>query len=335
MVGDASRPARADGGPSTTAAGIDPEIVAYLRSISVAHEPRVAELTPTQARARLARRRAGAGSVSEMASFADLALPGADGELDCRLYRPSRDVDLVIVYFHGGGWVTGDLQTADGSARRLAKAAGAEVLSVNYRLAPEHRFPAAVHDARLATEWAAEHIATGRALALAGDSAGGALAAVCASARHRPSVPISAQLLAYPVTDCDMQRASYRRRLEIYPLVREDMEWYWQQYVPDPRQRVDPDASPLRADDLSDAAPAVFVLAAHDPLLDEGRAYARALERAGVSVRSFEYATAVHGFLGMPGRIALRDRALADACGALRELAFQHTDHSNRTRRAE
>ena len=301
---------------------LDPQIAEYVGQLAGAGEPPLTELTPNAARARLKARRAVAGPPLPMQSATDVTIEVGGRTLGARLYEPSAASDHVIVFLHGGGWVTGDLDTADASARRLARAAGADVLSVDYRLAPEHPFPAALDDARAAVRWMRGRDRT-RPLVVAGDSAGGNLAAVCAQGELRSEVAIAAQFLCYPVVDSELTRASYRQIPAELPLGRGEMGWYWEKYVPDPEARSDPRVAPLHSPILDTAAPAVLVLAGHDPLLDEGREYARRLRAAGVPTRVLEYPGAVHGFLGLPGQLGLRDRALAQATAALRGLLFE------------
>lgn len=301
---------------------LHPEIAAYLTALAAREEPRQSALDPVDARQRLSRRRRVTRRMPVMHKVDDLVLRETAVPLRCRRYLPSSSADLVIVFFHGGGWVTGDLETADGSARRLAKATSGEVLSVDYRLAPEHPFPAAVEDARHAIVWAGNQLAAGRPLVVAGDSAGGNLAAVWASGYADLATEVRAQLLSYPVLDCALDRPTYCDCPDIYPLRRQEMEWAWDHYLPDRGRRADPRATPLHVPDLSNAAPAVIVLAGHDPLREEGQEYASRLRAAGVRVRGFEHAGAVHGFLGFPGDLPFRDRALAQSSEAVRELAF-------------
>jgi acetyl esterase len=309
---------------------LDPEIADYLRRRAAAGTPRTAELTPAEARRRLREARAVAAPRPEMSSVEDLVMPGPAGKLGCRLYRPVEAADLLLVFFHGGGWVVGDLETSDGSARRLAAATGVDVLSVDYRLAPEHPFPAAVRDAEAAIAWARERLGAGRRLVLAGDSAGGNLAIVGALRARDHGFPVDAQVLAYPVVDCDLDRPAYREAGDLLPLRRVEMAWNWDHYLPDRESRRDPEAAPLYAD-LAGAPPTVLVLAGHDPLVEEGRDLAAALRRADVPLRLLEYPGATHGFLAMPGDFRLRDRALAETAKALHCLLCDCSDHRSST----
>ena len=228
------------------------------------------------------------------------------------------------MYFHGGGWVIGSLETHDGTCRELAAGAGCVVVSVDYRLAPEHRYPAAAEDCYAATRWCAEHAAElaidARRIAVGGDSAGGNLAAVVAQmARDRGGPGLVLQLLVYPVTDHDFGTASYRDNAAGYLLTAADMRWFWGHYLGDDTARgAEPYASPLRAASLAGLPPALVITAELDPLRDEGEAYARALEAAGVAAKLHRYDGMIHGFFGMS---AIMDQAVAavrEATGTLR-----------------
>ncbi len=224
----------------------------------------------------------------------DVALP--DG-LRLRCYTPRQvRTGVVLVWFHGGGWVSGDLGYSDVFCRVLADGVGCEVRSVDYRLAPESRFPAAVEDALRAVSYS-----TGEGPVLvAGDSAGGNLAAVCA--QQLASDRIVGQLLVYPVLDCDLTRPSYRRNDGLVLGPRE-MAWFWDQYAPRLADRSSPKLAPLLAATVHGTAPAVIAVAGHDPLYDEGVAYARRLREAEVAVTLLDFPGLVHGFLRLTGSV--------------------------------
>ncbi len=247
------------------------------------------------------------------------------GEIPVRIFTPAGEKPLpALVYFHGGGWVTGDLDTTDLRCRILAEWAGCVVVSVDYRMAPEHRFPAAVEDSYAATCWVADHTGElgvdARRLAVGGDSAGGNLAAVVAIlARDKGMPTIAFQYLVYPVTDCDLRRASYIENDEGYGLSAATMRWYWAQYVPNEADRTNPLASPLRAPDLRGLPPAFVITAEYDPLRDEGEAYAQRLREAGVPVQLKRYSGLIHGFLGQAGELDQGKIATIDSATALRE----------------
>jgi acetyl esterase len=248
----------------------------------------------------------------------DLSIPGPEGPatpLAVRAYTPESafdDARPVLVYFHGGGWVRGDLDTHDGLCRLLAEAADCVVCSVDYRRAPEHPFPTPVHDAYAATEWAAEYasIVGGdpARIAVGGDSAGGNLAAVVTlMARERDGPAIDHQVLLYPVTDYAFDTDSYEENASGYLLSRASMRWYWARYLDDEIDGANPYASPLRAPDLSGLPSATVVTAGYDPLRDEGAAYAERLRAAGVSVTHAEYPGMVHVFASFPTLDRARD----------------------------
>src|SRR5262245_52586509 len=239
------------------------------------------------------------GPKESVAAVDDVTVEG----VPVRLYTPEAgNDDRLVVYFHGGGWVIGSLDTHDGSCRALANRSGSRVASVGYRLAPEHRFPAAVEDCWTVTRWALDQKA---AVAVAGDSAGGNLAAVMALRAHDQGQPLVGQALVYPVTDWQFDTASYARNAEGYGLTLPAMRWFWDHYLGGADGR-HPEASPLRAESLAGVAPALVVVCEFDPLRDEGVAYAERLREAGVPVRLSEYEGMIHGFIRMP---ALIDRS--------------------------
>lgn len=239
----------------------------------------------------------------ELARVETLSIAGQDGALRIRVYQPHGETPQpVCLYFHGGGWVLNSIDTHDDLARRLAAAGGCSVISVDYRLAPEHKYPAAVEDAWSALEWTArqggEYGIDASRIAVCGDSAGANLAAVlCLLARDRQGPAIKAQILAYPITDCDFDRFSYQTNAEGYFLTRSQMQWFWEQYVAAPEQMREPYASPLLADSLAGLPPAVVLTAEYDPLRDEGEAYGRALAAAGIPATLVRYPGMIHGFL--------------------------------------
>jgi len=244
-----------------------------------------------------------AGAGPEMADVTDRTVPGPDGEIPVRVYRPTDRERPALVYFHGGGFVIGSPATSDPVARHLADRADCVVVSVDYRLAPEHQFPAAVEDAYAATEWVARNPAAvgadGR-LAVAGDSAGGTLAAVVSlAARDRDGLAIDHQVLNYPATSPDDDWASREQNAGGYFLVEEDVEWFEDCYRDSWVHEANPYAVPMNACDLSGLPPATVVTAGFDPLRDEGAAYAERLADAGVPVEHRNYEDMIHGFVGM------------------------------------
>jgi acetyl esterase len=218
--------------------------------------------------------------------------------------------------------VLGSIVSSHATTSTLAHRSGCTVVSVDYRLAPEHPFPAAVDDAWAAMKWVVEHgdeIGAPGPLAVGGDSAGGNLAAVLARRARDEGIPVALQLLVYPVTDAAMDTASYQENATGYWLTRAGMEWFWGQYAPDGDDRFHPDASPLRAGDLRGVAPALVITAEYDPLRDEGEAYAARLSEAGVPVTMRRYDGMVHGFFRLPAMIDRSEDALREASNALRD----------------
>ncbi|MFD4668588.1 alpha/beta hydrolase [Lentzea sp. NPDC058450] len=226
-----------------------------------------------------------------------------NGQLELRVLTPQDTPRAIVVYYHGGGWVHGSPAEYDHLARRLAAEVKAVVVLARYRLAPEHLFPAAVDDATEAARWVCEsrHELTGAPvpIVVAGDSAGGNLAAVVARRARDLGLPVDLQVLVYPVTDADTDRPSYLAAENQLMVSRDTMNWYWDHYVPDLADRLHPDASPLRAEDLRGLAPAIVLLAEHDVLRDEGQAYATALAEAGVPTRVHQMPGQMHGFLNL------------------------------------
>jgi acetyl esterase len=275
---------------------LDPDAELLRQALLVAAMPALETLTPPAAREMLAaaRRRAGVTG-PELASVSDLDAGG----VRARLYRPTDGVLPVVLFLHGGGWVLGDLDSHDALARHVAAASGAAVLAVDYRLAPEHRFPAAVDDAAAALRWLATEAHTlgldGSRIAVMGDSAGGNLAAVLAlMARDGDVPPIRVQVLAYPVTEVTLEQASHALSGVGVTLTGAGMRWFRDHYLG--TASADWRAAPLRAD-LAGVAPALVLTAGIDPLCDEGIAYAARLAMAGVQLEHRHYPGQMHGFL--------------------------------------
>jgi acetyl esterase len=248
----------------------------------------------------------------------DRTVPGPDGEIPVRVYRPTTDGEYpVAVYYHGGGWVIGDLDSHDAVCRHLCETAGAVVVAVDYRLAPEDPFPAAVRDAYGALEWVAanpEEVGGTGGLSVAGDSAGGALAAVVSlMARDRDGPGIDRQVLVYPVTSPSDDWSSRRQNAEGYYLVEDDMRWFANSYFGDDIHARNPYGLPMNACDLSGLPAATVVTAGFDPLRDEGVAYAERLREAGVDVVHRNYDDMIHGFVNMiapPSELATAHEAV-------------------------
>ncbi|MGW6460553.1 alpha/beta hydrolase [Streptomyces sp. NPDC055078] len=262
--------------------------------------------TPEAARAQNAALRELYRPRPDMARVEDRRLGGADAHFDVRLLIPDTSPAGVLVYYHGGGWVMGDLPGFDTLGRILAHRTGCAVVLVGYRLAPEHRYPTAAEDAWTALRWTDEHLEdiAGRRVPLivAGDSAGGNLAAVTAlRARDAGGPDIALQVLVYPVTDCDPDTASYRDPANQLLLSADTMAWFWDHYAPDEADRTHPDAAPLRAEDLTGLPPTEVLTAEHDVLRDEGEAYAARLTQAGIPTRLRRFEGQMHGFFTLPG----------------------------------
>ena len=294
--------------------GLDRDLAGMLEKAAAAGLPSIAELTPDEARERVREGDALCPAGPAMRTVTEQRLGPA--EIPVRRYEPADPrAPAAVVWFHGGGWVTGDLNYSDEICRLIADTAGCEVLSVDYRLAPEHRFPAAVEDGLAAVRSVATGGAGGlpRPVVLAGDSAGGNIAAVCAQQlAPDPDLALAGQLLVYPVLDDDVTRDSYRRNDGLVLGPRE-MGWFFDQYCP-PSERRSPLFAPLRARELAALPATTIAIAGHDPLYDEGAAYARALAAAETEVTLLDYPSLVHGFLRFTGVVPA-------AAAAAREVA--------------
>jgi acetyl esterase len=308
---------------------LDAASQSLLAQLAAAGSPPVHESTPAVARMSGPVLAQLSGPGPEVGAVAEHDLPAPDGgSFRVRVLTPPGRPAAVVVYLHGGGWVTSDIDYQyDTMARQLALASGTVLVMVNYRKAPEHPFPTAVEDSWAGLLWADAHRAelagADVPLVIAGDSAGGNLAAVMAQrARDRGGPHLDLQILVYPVTDCDFSRPSYNAPENQLLLSRPTMEWFWHHYLPDPQARTQPDASPLRHPDLRGLPPAYVLLAEHDPLFDEGLDYARALEAAGVPVECetaegqmhifFQMANLLPGYAEGLEKVAARIRTVAD-----------------------
>jgi acetyl esterase len=331
MTGGSDEGSANGGGGDMKASSLDPGAQRVLKLIEQSGRPPYETLEPEVARELY---RAGRFVLQpdppNVAGLRDLDVPGPAGALRLRLYRGSgtrpEEALPALIYLHGGGWVFGDLDSHDGVCRMIANAARCAVISVDYRLAPEHKFPTAVEDAFAAAQWIAANTAAlavdPERIAIAGDSAGGTLAAVvCLMARDAGAPLLRLQALVYPATDMAMTRASHRAFTNGLPLTHTTMLWFRELYLRDAADRADWRASPLRAADHSGLPPALVLTAGFDPLRDEGDAdaYARRLEEAGVAVthRCFEHQ--IHGFLTMGRFISASSQAIRDIAAALRD----------------
>ncbi len=307
---------------------LDSQVQAVIDFVVASGRPPLSTLTPAAAReVAKVMFTAFAREPEAMAAVEDSSLPGPAGAIPVRLYRArgtSRDQVLpVMVYFHGGGFVIGNLDSHDRVCRTLANRAGCTIVAVDYRLAPEHPFPAAVADAWAAVEGVRARAGglgiDGRRVAVGGDSAGGNLAAVAALLARDANIPVAAQLLVYPVTDLAGGTGSYREFADGYMLTRDTMEWFSRLYLARPEDAADWRASPLRAANVSGLAPALVLTAGYDPLRDEGKAYAERLAGAGTPVRYRCFDGLIHGFLGMTKAVAAADEAFEECAAALRQ----------------
>lgn len=291
----------------------------YIRACLVEGRD-VTRLSPTEARAleRSGRERYGVGP--DMARVENIELPVSGGAITVRVVYPVQRPTAVVVYFHGGGWVTGEIGDYDALLRTLAREAGCAIALVEYRKAPECPFPAAVHDAIQATHWLADNVAKRMAapsgIIVAGDSAGGNLAAAVAQSAVTGAAPTPLlQILIYPVLDCDFTTRSYVSDENQLLLTREAMQWYWNHYAPDPADRLNPLASPARAVSVAGLPPALVITAEHDVLRSEGDDYARRLRDEGVEVEHVTFGGQAHGFFSLhnvlPASAAAR-RLIAD-----------------------
>ncbi|BFV55165.1 alpha/beta hydrolase [Kitasatospora sp. CMC57] len=289
---------------------LDPQVLALRARRAEAGTPPLYTLTLDQARAAdLAAVQAAGGTPEPVHSVTELEVPGPGGSLAMRLHRPHGGARLpALVYLFGGGWTLGSLDTCDAICRRLANAAGCVTVSIGYRRAPEHPYPAAVQDCYAGTAWLAEHAAElgldPDRIAIGGDSAGGNLAAAVTLLARRAGGPaLRHQLLVYPNTAYRADTASVRESEDPLLFNRHSVDWYWSHYLKVEADGDDPLASPLRADDLSGLPPATVITAEYDPLRDEGEAYAAALTAAGVPVLARRYDGMVHGFFAMAGTL--------------------------------
>jgi len=299
---------------------LDQATTALLEQMAASGAKPLHELAPAEARGLMAAMRGEAPPGPDMASVRDTRVRASGGFVPVRVLVPVARPRGVIVYYHGGGWVIGGLDDFDRLGRLLALRTGCVVILVDYRLAPEYRFPTAVDDSWAALRWADEHraeLAGGPVpLIVAGDSAGGNLSAIMAMRARAAGGPrIALQVLVYPVTDCDLESTSYRDPTNQLMLSRESMVWFWDHYAPDPEARLHPDASPLRSANFAGLPPAVILTAEHDVLRDEGELYATRLLKAGVPVRHRRFAGQMHGFFTMvdalPGAVAGLDYVTA------------------------
>lgn len=308
---------------------LDPLLKALLDQMAAQPAPPMWEMDPAMAReAFVAMMDIVGPKEAPIGKVENLTMPGPGGEIALRSYTPvaaGSEALPTLIFFHGGGWVIGDLETHDGLCRILANEAGVRVIAVEYRCAPEHKFPAAIDDAIAAVNWVeANAIALGvdaNRIAVGGDSAGGGLAAVVAQvAKQKGGPKLVYQMLFFPVTHVGADTVSLREFAEGYFLERATLLWFYAHYLPDDADRADSRISPLNAKDVRGLPPAYVMLAGFDPLHDEGLAYARKLRDAGVAVTVADYPDMVHDFIYMQAVLPQAQRALHTAAAALKNV---------------
>lgn len=285
---------------------VDPQVAEFLKQVAAANAPPLYTLPPSQARRLVPQISSPAEPV---ATVEDRVIPGLGGDIPVRIYtprsavqQPGRGPAPIMVFFHGGGWFVGDIKSYDHLMRTFANAFDSIIVSVEYRLSPENKFPAGVEDSYSATAWASQEArslgADPTRLMVCGDSAGANLAAaVCLMARDRQGPEIAYQLLIYPVIDANFDTPSYQENATGYMLTQTAMRWYWEAYLAHPDDARNPYAAPIQAADLSKLPAAHIITAKYDPLRDEGDAYAARLKAAGVPVTTKCYETMIHGFV--------------------------------------
>lgn len=315
---------------------LDEDVRNLLERASAAARQPFSELTPEEARREFAQGVAKTNAVHPTGvSVTQAELDGASGPLRARIYRPvsaPRGLLPLILYFHGGGFVIGDLDTHDPICRTLAAGSGSMVIAVDYRLAPEHPYPAAVEDAIAALDWVGTNLgvlgADPALVAVCGDSAGGTLAAVVARyARDRGGPPLALQILVYPAVDQGGDYPSRELFARGYLLTTDTITWFGRHYFGDCPPVLRPTASPIRAPSLTGLPPAVVVTAGFDPLRDEGLRYAERLAEAGVLVEAVCFEGAIHGFLGMARYLESGRAALEELCRAWRRICEKQRRH--------
>jgi len=304
---------------------VDPQIQALLDL--GAGVPATNTLSVTQARAQYEGRIRLMAQPASVDAVREQVIQWPGGDLRLRIYRPpGKGPFPLLAFFHGSGFVLCSLDTHDGMCRNLCAGAGCVVVSVDYRLAPEHKYPAGLDDCVFATRWIADHASElegdAKRLAIGGDSAGGNLAAAAAlRLRDQGGPPLVGQLLIYPVTDYHTPGTrSYRENAEGYGLTRDTMVWFWDHYLTDAAQAADPYVSPLRASNLANLPPALVQTAEYDPLRDEGEAYAAKLREAGTTATLSRWDGINHGFLFWVGRVDKAGEAMGECCAWLRQV---------------
>ncbi len=307
---------------------LDPQVQAVLDAARKANVPELWQLTPHDARAEYRRRTNRLKADVDIHKFEDRDIQGPGGRIPIRIYWPrqlkSGETLPALVWYHGGGYVIGDLDTHDSACRALANEAECIVVAVDYRLAPEHKFPAAVDDCEAALKWVANNAsgihADATRIAVGGDSAGGNLATVVSILARDAGFPkICFQLLVYPVTAPEPETKSHHAFAEGYLLTRKTITWFFTHYLRSSKDTKDFRYAPLESDDLSSLPPAMIIVAGYDPLRDEGVEYAEALIHAGNRVRLSNYEGMVHGFFLMGGMVDASRHAVSESAAMLRD----------------
>jgi len=296
-----------------TSTDLDPELAAVVEEFEAMGVPAWHTMSVSAAR-RLEDELFSAGTGPDLDWVRDLAIDGPGGDLPMRVYAPDQEHPPTLVFYHGGGWTLGALDSADDICRELAARAGVLVVSVDYRLAPEHPFPAALEDAIAALDWATDHAegfgADSDRLGVAGTSAGGNIAAATAMRARDTGIDLDGQFLLYPICDHDFETESYREHADAPLLSRADMAWFWEQYLRSPVDAANPYASVLRASDLAGVAPTTVLTAGNDVLRSEGVAFAEKLDTAGVETAHHHYPSLAHGFLSLTDDVEAADQAM-------------------------
>jgi acetyl esterase len=304
---------------------LDPMVKMMLEQMAAMGLPKFSDLSAPDARALYTSTRVPPTEIEAVKDVKDFHIPGHATEIPVRMYTPEGEQPLpLLMYYHGGGYVLGDLESHDAVCRSLANQAGCIVVSVDYRLAPENKFPAAVEDCYAATKWVAENAeklgGDANRLAIGGDSAGGNLAAVVAQmARDLNAPKIIFQLLIYPVTDSVEVQPSRITNGEGYFLTKELMDWFEAQYADETTDRRDPKYSPIYAESLANLPPALVITAEFDPLVDEGEIYAKKLQEAGTPVTLTRYDGMIHGFYSMAAMLPQGKQAISESANALKK----------------